>query len=421
MKSALVFPATLLFALAASGAGAQTAPTDDTATELSVAERPNLAYDAVGLRAGAFLFFPSFEFGASSDDNIYRTPEEEERDSIRSIRPRIFGVSQWRNHRLELDMGLDASQFEDADKENVTNWFTSVAGRLDISRDAWIKAALGVRELHEERGDPNSPRTVGRPVSRDLLSARVEAFRQVNRLSFGVEGSYTDLAYEDSVETVTGQRVVQNDRDRGESDISAWVGWDLAPDYQAYLRGTRYIRRYDRLQGGDRYNRDSDGMEIVAGVRIDLGGVLAGELFGGYREQSYDQDDRLPTAQGASYGGAVTWNVTPLTTIRGDARRTVGESTLRQASGYLSTALLLSLDHELRRNLIIGGNFGLTSNEYEGIAREDDIVTGSIRGTWLISRQLQLDFGYRFQQRDSTVERDDYDKNLFYLDVRLQF
>ena len=393
---------------------------DGAAQQWNVAERARPAYDPAGIRAGSFLLFPSVELGVSRDDNIYRKRQGEERDSIRSVRPRLYGVSQWRNHEINLDAGVDATFFGKSGKEDATNWFASAAGRLDITRDAWVRAAVGLRELHEERGDPNSPRTATRPVSRQLLSARVEAFRRVSRLSLGVEGRYADIAYEDAVETVGGGRVVQNDRDRGQGEVAARIGWELAPGYEAFVRATRNIRRYDRLQGEDRYDRDSDGTQVAAGARLDLGSVLSGDLFVGYRKQAYEDDDRLPTAEGLSYGGSLTWNVTPLTTVHGTARRTVDESTLRRASGYLSTALQFGVDHELRRNLLIGASIGLTNNRYEGIAREDDILSGSIRGTWLIRRNLHMDFGYRLQQRDSTVARDDYDKNFVWLNVRVQ-
>lgn len=396
------------------------ASTDSVAEQWNVAARPRPAYDPAGIRCGGFRLFPSVELGLSSDGNIYRTRGEEIRDSIRSVRPRIFATSEWRNHELQLDAGLDARFFEDAGDEDVTNWFANAAGRLDITQDAWLSVGLGARELHEERGDPNSPRISTRPISREMLSANVELFRRLNRLSLGLEWRYVDLGYGDGF-TAAGRRLIQNDRDRGESDLSMSATWDFGSGYQAFVRGVRYDRRYDRRQGPELYDRDSDGLEAVAGARFDLGAVLAGEVFFGHRRQSYDSDDRLPNVEGASFGGALTWNVTALTTIRAAARRTIDESSLRQAAGYLSTSLQLSVDHELRRNLVVGARVDRTTNQYEGIARKDDIATGGIHANWLLNRNAHLSFGYRLQRRNSNVERDDYDKNLIYVDVRMHY
>ena len=356
--------------------------------------------------------------GLADDDNIYRLSEEVTADTVRYFRPRLSGVSRWSRHEFRLDAGLDDSDFAHADSENVRNWFAGLGGRIDISRDAWLRADLTLRELHEERGDPESPFTALEPVSRKMSDFSVGAHRRLNRLSLGIEGRYTGLAYENAIDGVTGRTLVQNDRDRGEREVSLRAGLDIAPGNEIFLRSTRFSRRYDRLQGPDRFARDSDGSETALGLSLDIGATLGGEVFAGYRKQSYDEDERLPEVDGISYGGALTWNATSLTTIRGTARRTVNESALRQASGYLASSLNLGIDHELRRNVLIGGDIGLFNNEYVGIEREDEILTGTVRAIWKLSRQLEVDLGLRTQRRDSTFARDNYDKNYVYLNLR---
>ena len=395
---------------------------DAAAVELDVANRARPDWDPRGISplggGGSFTLYPSLELGVARDDNIYRLSDDVTRDTIRYTRPRIFGVSRWSRHEFRLDAGLDASDFAEADSENVVNWFAGFGGRIDISRDAWLRADVTLRELHEERGDPESPFTALEPVSRKMTDAGIELFRRLNRLSFGIEGHYTGLAYDNAVDGLTGRILTQNDRDRGEREVSARIGLDISPGNELFLRTTRFSRRYDRLQGGDRFARDSDGEETVLGTRLDIGAVLGGELFAGYRRQSYDRDERLPEVDGISYGGSLTWNATPLTTVRGTARRTVNESALRQASGYMASSLNLGLDHELRRNMLIGGDIGLTTNEYVGIDREDEILTGTVRAIWKLSRMAEFDLGLRIQRRDSTFPRDNYDKDYVYLNFR---
>ena len=411
----------VLGVLLSLAAAVSVAAATESADEWDVGERPRPAYDPAGVRLGGFLLLPSLELGIGRDDNIYSHRAHKERDTVRSVRPRLFAASQWRNHEIHLDMGADVGDFAKADSEDITDWFATSAGRLDISRDAWVRGSLGTRELHEERGDPDSPSTSVRPVSRSVLDARFEAYRRFNRVALGLESGYMNIAYDDSVDAVTGRRLVQSDRDRGEGEVSARVALSFAPCYETYVRTTRYVRRYDRVQGEDLYDRDSDGTQVVTGLRVDLGAVFDADLFGGYRKQTYDKDDRLRALEGATFGGSLTWNPTSLTTVRGIAERSVNESTLRRASGYFSSAFELAVDHELRRNLLLGARARLTTNRYEGIARTDDIVTGGVQAVWLISRRVHTDFGYRFRHRDSTVERDDYDRSFVYLDVRLNF
>lgn len=411
----------LLFAAAlpASDIAAQTGGV--AAAELDVLNRARPELDPLGMGGeGGFVLYPSFEIGLAGDDNIYRQPEEETSDTVRYFRPRIFGVSRWSRHEFLLDAGMDASDFANADGENVTNWYAGLGGRIDISRDAWLRANLTLRELHEERGDPESPFTALEPVSRKMSDLAVEAFRRWNRFSFGIEGRSAGLAYEDAVDAVTGRILTQRDRDRDEREVSARIGLDISPGNEIFLRATRFSRRYDRLQGEDLFARDSDGEETALGIKLDVGALIGGELFAGYRKQSYDRDERLPEVDGISYGGALTWNPTPLTTVRGAARRTVNESALRRASGYLASSVNIGLDHELRRNVLIGGDVGLFVNEYVGIEREDEIVTGTIRLVWKINRTAEADLGLRIQRRESSFPRDNYDKDYVYLNVRFK-
>ncbi len=412
--------AALAIALALSLPAAST-PREGEATRWDVGERPRPMHDPAGVRAGSFLLFPTIELGIGSDDNIYSARRGGKRDSVRAARPRLFAASQWRNHALELDAGLDARRFAEADAEDSTDWFASASGRLDLPREGWVRAALGVRELHEERGDPESPRSAARPVPRKMLSARVEARQRANRLSLDLLAGFTDVSYGGSVDAESGLPLAQNDRNRGEGELTARIGWTLASGYEAYARATRHVRRYERLQGKERYDRDSVGAEAAAGVRVDLGATLHADLFLGRRRQSFDDDPRLRTVEGSAAGGALTWNATPLTTTRAAVRNSLNESALRNASGYRSRSIELGADHELRRNLLVGARFGWTANRYEGIDREDDILTARLRGTWLLGRRAQVSLGYLLRRRDSSVERDDYTRNLVHLDVRLHF
>ena len=412
--SAALGAVALLTAVSASAAE----PPDQTAAEQTVGERPRTTYDPAGIRAGGFLLLPSVEFGVGSDDNIYKKGQGTVGSPSLSVRPRITGVSQWRNHELQLEAGLDSDFYRDVPKENATDWFASTGGRLDIVRDAWASAALAVRGQHEARGEPDAPETAEQPVYYRVLSARSEAFWRINRLSLGLKGSYIDTAFENA-RTVTGQRLVQNDRDRGEAEVAARIGWELTPGYEAFVRATGHVRRYPRPQGEQRYDRDSNGTEVVAGTRLELGGLLVGDIYAGYRSQVYD-DARLPTVETLSYGGALTWNVTRLTTIRGTVGRTVGETTRERVSGTLSTEYALGADHELRRNLLLGATFGVTTGEYEGVAVEDNVLRSGIRGTWLINRNWHTELGYRFERKDSTAEGGDYRRNVVFLNVRFQ-
>ena len=377
----------------------------------TVRERPREAYDAAGLRAGGFLLFPTFEFGVRHEDNVYRVEDGEVDDFVTFVRPRIRAVSSWSNHEIALDAGVEADFFESNGGEDSTDWFVTTAGRLDVLRHTNLSADLDLRRQHEDRGDPDSTR-VGEPVVYDSQSVGVGGFHRFNRLSLRAEGRSTELSYD---------QASQGDRDRRRSELVLRAGYEIVPEYEAFVRVGWNRRDYERRQG--RFDRDSDGWKIVAGTALDLGGLVFGEVSAGYRKQTYE-DPQLPDVNGLAIDGSLTWNVTPLTTVNAFVERSVEESVL-DASGYLATSGGVGVDHELLRNLILGADLAMASRRYEPVAgapaREDDRIGFGIEGTWLVNRSLHASLGYRFETRDSTAAGDDYDNNTLTLNVRLQY
>ena len=385
---------------------------------MSVIEPTPTGAPSVSGWGGGVLLYPSLEVGTTFDDNIYRHHQDKDSDTIHYFRPRIFGISQWSRHELQFDASIDAVDYVQADGEDVTNWFIGLDGRLDITRNAWLNAELNFRELHEERGSPEQAGRTTQPVSQSITDFGVKATYRQNRLSIEVAGRYSDREHEDAIEEGTGNVSVQKDRDRDETRFSVRTGYDVSPGTEIFLRATDFRRRYDRFEDAEGNKRNSDGSEVVLGVRMDIGVLLAAELFSGYRRQQYDKDPNLPEVDGVTYGANLTWNPTALSTVRAVASRKAYESALNRTSGYLSSTLNLSVDHELRRNILIGGGVGVVTNKYYGTSREDEVIQGNAQAEWKINRNIRTEVGLRFQQRNSSIPESEYEKDSLYLNLR---
>jgi uncharacterized protein (PEP-CTERM system associated) len=102
------------------------------------------------------------------------------------------------------------------------------------------------------------------------------------------------------------------------------------------------------------------------------------------------------------------------------AQRSIQETTQLNASGYFSTSGGVSVDHELRRNVILSAGFNYTNNDYQGISREDDVTTARLGARYLLNRNLYLSGGYNYTARDSSVAGADYDDNVVMLRLSTQ-
>mgnify|MGYP003673920477 FL=1 len=116
----------------------------------------------------------------------------------------------------------------------------------------------------------------------------------------------------------------------------------------------------------------------------------------------------------------LTWNVTPLTTVIGGFTREVSETTLAAASGTLKTEYKVSVDHELLRNLILSARAAMSTEEFEGIAREDDYLNAGIGAKYMLNRNFSLVLDYDYEERDSNVAGSDYETNKILLRLRAQ-
>ena len=381
----------------------------------TVSDRPRPDYDALGVRVGGFDLFPSVTIGQRRDDNVFRIDDERADDDapsdwITSAQPRVRALSRWSNHALTLDAGARVDRFRDNESENNTDWFAVLTGRLDAGRNTEFHAMAEMHDLRESRGGAYSI-SGGEPDTFERRSASVGWRSRLNRVSLSLDGSYDDYDYDNPARRF---------RDRSDREWRAEAGYRIPSGHEVFVRATRLERGYDTRRGG--LDRDSDGWEFVAGVDLDLGGLLFGELFAGYRRQSYEGVG-LGSVERPSFGAALDWNLSPLTTLSAIASRAIQETVL-DASGVLVTRVEVDAAHELLRNLVLTATLDFSSNNYRVVAgrarHQGDIWGGEVGVRWLAHRTLHVSFSYRYETRDSTIPVDDYGNHVASLALTLQ-
>ena len=311
----------------------------------------------------------------------------------------------------------DIAFYADRSSENYEDFNLGGEARLDVLRDVRISAGIVYADLHESRGSPDDV-DGNKPTEYDRLNANIGIAARFNRLSLSARGEMISLDYDDA--TSAAGAVIDNDyRDRDRYDLVVRGGYEIVPEYEGFVRAEVSTTDYDDDFDSAGVNRDSDGIEIAAGARIDVTGVIFGDVFAGYLTRDYD-DSRLKTVEGVTAGVDLTWNVTKLTTLGFGVARTIAETTQIGASGNFQTNFDASADHELLRNLILGVRAGLSFQDYEGIDRNDEVANFAVSGKYLLSRNFYISLGYEYSQRESDAAGSDYDKNIVMLRLKAQ-
>jgi hypothetical protein len=383
----------------------------------SVTARPRPGYDAVGIRAGAFMVYPKMDVSERYNDNIYATENQAKSDFITKVSPNIAVNSLWSRHALNLNAGVDQYWYLHNSDEDRFDWHVGADGRLDILRDTNVTGQASYAQLHEDRGLPTSPASASEPTEYKLFDSQVAFNQAFNRITTSLIGTYDNYDY-DNVDKIGGGTIDQSFRNRNEYTGSLKLGYLVSPDTSVYTQGTLNKRDYtDNPIGGP--DRSSDGYAVVVGSDFKLTRLAQGGIFIGYQSQSYD-DPAFSDNSGLAYGANVQWFATALTTVRFNASSTIQESTIAGNSGYTAQAAGLGVDHELLRNVILSGDLGYENDKFDGIGRTDDIYTGKVGVNYLLNQFFAVGVDYSLTDRKSNQSGNDYTRNIIGLTLRGQ-
>lgn len=401
--------------LAAAAPGLLVAPTAAEAQQepdpnVPVQNRPRPEFDPLGIRAGGFLIFPRLTVAETYDSNVFAEPDEEEDDLITVIEPVVEVRSNFPRHELGFEAGAEIGFFAEETDENYQNYFVSTGGTLDVTRNAALSADIGYARDHESRESPESPDAAEEPTPIDEYNAQL-SFRQVfNRLNYRLLGAAGFSDFQD-VDAIAGGEINQDDRDRFEYDARLRVGYLVSPRFNLFTEGLYTLTDYQVQEDDAGFDRDSQGFGVNAGVEVDLTAILFGEVFGGYRFETFD-DNAFDDVSGFWFGAGLTWNVTDLTTIELVGERDVEATTQAGAGGDLATDIRLEVTHELLRNLLLNGFAGYSRDEFEGIDRTDNTYLAGAGAEYLVNRYLSVELGYRFSDRDSDVDDEEFTRHI---------
>lgn len=386
----------------------------------NVFERSRPEYTAEGKRVGGFTFKPSITVEEVYDSNIFATETSTKEDMITKVAPALVLESNWNNHVLKFNASGDVGAYSDNSRENYGDYTVGASGRLDVLKETYILGSASASRLHEDRGSPDARTNADSPTEYTQNDASLSFMRNLRRLSFNLTGDYSGLNY-DNGQTSTGTVIINNDRDRDQYKGTVRVGYEIIPDYQAFVRSSINKRSYDLDVDQNGFDRDSKGYEVVGGTAINLGGKTKGEVFAGYMSQDYDSVS-LEDASGAQFGGDILWNATGLTSVKIGILRGIEETTTASSSSYTATTYSVGLQHEVAYNVLAGIDASYSTNEYESTTatpREDELFGAGAELRYLLNRNASVVGRYDYTNRDSNVVNQDYDRSQVSLGLKL--
>ena len=368
-------------------------------------------FDPLGIRAGGFLIFPSVAVDGAYNDNIFATEDDEESDVIFTFAPRIDVRSNFPRHSLNLSLQSDIGRYVDNTDENFVDYGSTLSGRLDVTRRTRLVGGALYQHGHESRDDPEDPGVdvQEEPVEFDDYGGNVGIEQDFNRFNVSLLGDVLRRDYDESAEA---------DRDRTLFGGRLRTGYFISPRINAFVQGGVHREVRDTSEGTDPpIKRDNNVYDARVGTAIDITGLLFGEVSVGYQLQEFDESD-LDSEQGLAYGAGLTWNPTQLTSLRLDAGGGFEPSDV--GASNFQNRVALRVDHELLRNVLIGGQVAYRRDDFQDTGRVDNRFDVGPDITYLLNRYLSVGAGYTYTTRASDDSDREFTRNLIALRLTAQ-
>jgi len=375
-------------------------------------------YTPRGARVGSFMFYPKLEVTESYNDNLYAADTAAKSDWVTDVKPSFNLNSDWNNHAFNLKANSDVRRHKSYSDENVEEYSIAADGRIDVRKATKVTLGAGEDWKTEERSSPDD--TAGKnPTEYTVQNINAGIETKPNRVSVALNGTFDKSNYDDTT-GATGTVTNNDDRDRRKLEGTLKVGYEIVPEYEAFVKVSYNDINYASAVDDNGFNRDSDGYKALVGAAIDLSKVLNGDVAVGYMSQDY-KDANLLDPSGWSAEASLTWTPTQLTDVKLTASRSVDESTTNNVSSLVNTSYGVTVSHELKRNISLGARAQMSSNDQQGASVSDDTLTLGANVDYKLNRNLYAGADYQRKDKNSTTNTSDYIENIFKVKLGAQF
>ncbi|PST18670.1 hypothetical protein C7U60_17705 [Mesorhizobium plurifarium] len=361
---------------------------------------------APGIRIGTFVLKPAL----SETFNHERQKNGGSSQSRSFMETGLKGslTSDWSRHQLSITgEGVVQDNISGEGREEPRADIDAEL-RLDLGAQTIARLRAGYSFEREDANDPNAIANADTQSGVDTyrLGAAVERDLGLIRGSLGVD--FERRTYGD-VELDDGTTLSQEDRDRNLGTLTGRIGYELSPALIPFLEASVGKSIYDLRRDTFGFERSYESYAGRAGMEVDLGEKLNGELALGYETFRFD-DARLGDLRGLSLDGRVNWSPQRGTDVLFGMLTYVDPSTTPGEAGSINYELTNVVTHQLRSTLVGRLSNSVTLRDFPSDATASDETTWRTGAglTWDMSRYLALtgDVSYERTERDQGASSD---------------
>ncbi|MBX4938313.1 outer membrane beta-barrel protein [Rhizobium binae] len=370
----------------------ETLPGRRAAESASTAETP-------GIPLGTFVLRPSVTQSINTETT--KDGDTRQRRAFLETDAAATLTSDWGRHQLSVTSEGAWQKNISGEGEEQPSFKINGDLRLDLPQDTVAHLTAGYNFYREDTDDPDA-------IANATQQSDVQEFSvgaSVQR-DFGILRGTTALALTRSIYSdatlASGATVTLSDRNQTTGTLRGRVGYELSPALIPFIEATIGRTIYDETRDSAGYERSGHSYGAKAGVEVDLGEKLKGEVGAGYAMADFE-DGRLSSIDTATLDASLLWSPIRGTDVNFDLQTSIQPSTTAGESGYVSHALTTTVTHQLRDNLVGTMIGGVIWRDYptDSTINDELVYTAATGLTWNINRYLDLTstLGYELTTR----------------------
>ncbi len=216
-----------------------------------------------------------------------------------------------------------------------------------------------------------------------------------------------------------GGTLSQRDRNSNLGTFVLRGGYEISPALSPFVEVEAGRRIYDEDLDSSGYERSTTRLGARAGLALDLGEKLSGELAAGWIEEKFD-DGRLAAISAATVDASLAWSPLRGTLVNLNGSTTVEGATTAGESGSVLYSAGIAVERQLLDNLTGTVGLGAAYRDYVGLDGHDLTWRQCRPGLVTFNRYAGLTGRARHESQTSSIAGRGYDAQSVFLGVKFQ-
>ncbi|SEF69966.1 outer membrane beta-barrel protein [Marinobacterium lutimaris] len=336
-------------------------------------------------------------------DNLYAEHDQTSDDQLLGLSANAGVTAGSDELRWNANAGFESGRYDSYNDENYDDYWFNAGLQRSFSPNTLGSLGVGHNRVHEDRSSPDLPAAATSPTEYDVTDAYGLFSHTGSDLGWRLAGSMESYRFDDN-DTVSGLSINNSDRDRLQSTLGLRLNFKPRQAIYPFAQIRADQRNYSDSVDDYGFDRDSEGYRINLGLSARITPTLSTEGFIGQLYQSYD-DPRFNNISKVDFGGRLNWQITPATRLNLSLSRSLEETTLAGASGYLVTGLSGQIATSITPRDELSAGLYLAHEDYQELDRTDKLLAASLGYRHYLTKTVYLGASYTLDQHNSSLAR----------------